>query len=181
MRIIQRFFFLFIVLASINLQAFEQESISSADSGDNYIDQLLMMRPPIRPPPRPNPPPYPPPYPPRPNPPPYPHPYPPAVTCQADDAGYEEHYGGHRNCRECLQVHGECVETCSRITETYTCNYQGIYPDGRTQMFTGFGQTQYQAEQDAVYQCRRYGLYDCRYAGCDVRRDQDVISRRSCR
>lgn len=134
---------------------------------------------PGQPPPYPGRPPAP--YPGNPGRPPAQPPYGGGITCQANDEGWEEHRGGHRSCRECLAVHGQCVETCTRNYESHQCRFDGYDPRMGARSFTGFGNTRYQAEDDALYQCRRAGYYDCRYVNCTVSTDRQVVSERMCR
>lgn len=99
-----------------------------------------------------------------------------AVTCVSNDDGYEEHWGGHYSCGECLSHHGNCIETCSsRMTE---CQAQGIDRYGRVINFLGRGDIRWRAEDDAMRNCY-YNATNCRVTSCQDR--QDVVSRRSCR
>lgn len=124
-------------------------------------------RPPVRPPPDRG---YPPPPPPRHD-----------VTCTAVDTGHEEHRYGHGSCHECLQHHGNCIERCEATYEQHSCLFQGVDGRGGAYNFTGYGRTRYEAQDDALYACRRAGYYDCRYVSCNVTRDRQEVSRRYCR
>lgn len=99
------------------------------------------------------------------------------VTCRADDRGYEEHGGGHYSCGECLQYHGECIETCS--SNMYECRVDGYDRYGRLVSFTGRGYDQWRAQDDALNACRYNYATNCYVNGCSNR--QDVVSRRDCR
>ena len=98
------------------------------------------------------------------------------VTCTSEDTGYEEHWGGHYSCGECLSQHGNCIETCkSQMTE---CQVQGTDRYGRVINFLGRGDARWRAEDDAMRNCY-YNATNCRVTTCQDR--QDVVSRRSCR
>lgn len=133
---------------------------------------------PYRPPGRPPHPPRPPggnPYPGQP----YPgNPYPGyGVTCRADDRGHEEHWGGHYSCGECLQRHGECIETCSSATTE--CRVEGRDRYGSVISFLGRGQDRWSAESEAIRACQYNYATNCYVVSCEDR--QEVVSRRSCR
>ncbi|MBY0554958.1 hypothetical protein K2P97_10550 [bacterium] len=99
------------------------------------------------------------------------------VTCRADDRGYEEHGGGHYSCGECLQHHGECIETCS--SNMYECRVDGYDRYGRLVSFLGRGYDQWRAQDEALNACRYNYATNCYVNGCSNR--QDVVSRRDCR
>ena len=103
------------------------------------------------------------------------------VQCRAQDNGWEEHWGAHRSCHECLAKHGGCTETCERIDRRLACTYDGVRPDGRRVPFTGYGDDRREAEMDAENQCYRSGFRDCRYVRCDNQTQREVILRRQCR
>lgn len=102
---------------------------------------------------------------------------PPAVTCDARDRGYEEHWGGHGSCGECLSRHGECIETCSEILTV--CEAEGRDRTGYVRAFRGQGRDRWEAERDALDTCYYRGFDYCRVTRCQ--NEQQIISRRDCR
>jgi hypothetical protein len=99
------------------------------------------------------------------------------ITCTASDRGWEEHWGGHHSCGECLSKHGECVETCT--AETQVCQAKGLDWNGQLVTVTGESSDRWDAERRAWDSCQYRGLRDCRVESCESRDEQ--ISRRSCR
>lgn len=104
------------------------------------------------------------------------------ITCNAVDAGFEEHPGGHFDCFSCLSRHGQCIETCS--ANEYVVTVQGEVYDFNTrrtylQPYYGYGQDQWAAENDAFRQCQWARAERCGV----VRRDFNPreISRNYCR
>lgn len=100
-----------------------------------------------------------------------------AVTCKAQDRGHEEHWGGHYSCGECLQKHGECVETCSSVM--IECRVDGYDRTGRLVSFLGRGYDQWSAQDDAIRACQYNYATNCYVAGCNQR--EDVVGRTACR
>ncbi len=97
------------------------------------------------------------------------------LVCRAVDKGWEEHSSGHGSCDECLQRHGSCEETCSiRFT---TCQVTGKDIRGRTITLTASGDSRYEAEGEALDNCRRY-LNQCSVSSCSS--DSEIISRKTC-
>lgn len=97
------------------------------------------------------------------------------LVCRAVDKGWEEHSSGHGSCDECLQRHGSCVETCSiRFT---TCQVTGKDIRGRTITLTGAGDSRYDAESEALDNCRRY-LNQCSVSSCSSA--SETLSRKTC-
>ena len=43
-----------------------------------------------------------------------------SYDCKASDRGWEEHFGGHKSCDECLEHHGECEMKCYSYEFTAT-------------------------------------------------------------
>ncbi|MGE5084953.1 MAG: hypothetical protein ACM3MG_01535 [Bacillota bacterium] len=102
----------------------------------------------------------------------------PVVTCSASDRGWEEHFGGHRDCNSCLRKHGQCVETCS--AESYRSVAEGLDYRGYRMTVEARGQTQYQTERKAFERCARmYRYSNCRIVSTTPKKE--IISRRSCR
>lgn len=100
------------------------------------------------------------------------------VTCSASDRGWEEHFGGHRDCGSCLAKHNECVETCS--IQSYVCQAKGTTAQGRYILFTGQGQNRFEAESEARRRCEwNRNVRSCYITSCSTRSTQ--VSRRSCR
>ena len=99
------------------------------------------------------------------------------ISCRAEDKGWEEHFGGHGSCGECVRYHGRCVETCS--ANTVDCQVDGQDQYGRNVTFYGRAGDQYQSEELAMYNCRYNYAYNCRVVQCN--QHQDVVSRRDCR
>ena len=123
----------------------------------------------------------------RPAPYPYPGPgYPPPhsgypsgpVTCTAADRGWEEHAGGHYSCGECVAYHGNCLETCR--SNDFQCTVEGRDAYGRVFAVHGRGYDRWQAENEALRNCR-YQSYagHCYVRGCN--QQTYIVSQRSCR
>jgi hypothetical protein len=107
-----------------------------------------------------------------------PGPYPPYnVSCTYTDTGWEEHWGGHNSCGECLSKHGNCYETCS--TQTEVCEAKGTDRNGTLVTVSGESPDRYDSERRAYDSCYYHGLQDCRVDICTTREDQ--VSRRLCR
>ncbi len=102
------------------------------------------------------------------------------ITCSAADRGWEEHWTGHADCRECLRKHGECIESCEQTFNYRACKFEGRDRTGRTQMFEGQDEDRRQAELEAENKCFRAGYRDCRFVRCDLNQERELISRRSC-
>lgn len=100
----------------------------------------------------------------------------PQVTCTASDNGWEEHWGSHRSCGECLAKHGDCIETCS--IDYNVCQAEGVDYRGYKMTMEGRGDSRYRAEDEAMSLCQR--RYDnCRIVSCKT--SSETVSRRSCR
>lgn len=99
------------------------------------------------------------------------------VTCQAADRGWEEHGSGHYSCGECLQEHGECVETCTTLN--VECRVDGYDRNGRLVSFLGRGNDQWRAQDDAIRACQYNYATNCYVVSCN--QQQNVVSRRDCR
>lgn len=98
------------------------------------------------------------------------------IQCVASDRGWEEHWGGHSGCGECLRVHGECTETCSR--SYYVCQAEGTDQGGRRYTSEGRAESRYQAEDDAIRACYYYRYQNCRVTNCN--QNSETVSRRDC-
>lgn len=103
------------------------------------------------------------------------------VTCTATDNGWEEHWGGHSSCSQCTAVHGRCTETCS--SEEYRCTAEGTVSgygssSTRTETFRGRGDDRWDAERDALNECRRYNAQGCTIKECGS--DTQIVSSRGC-
>lgn len=85
-------------------------------------------------------------------------------NCRAEDEGWEEHRGGHYDCRECLARHGRCVEDC-QITE-FRCIAQGDRW-GRPIQVEEYAYDQREAEDHALWSCHNKGARYCRIVTCD--------------
>jgi len=96
--------------------------------------------------------------------------------CVARDNGYEEHWGGHRDCRSCLQKHGNCTETC--YDEYYVCTASGTDRNGVSRDFQSDGRDRWDAQDRAERRCRRAGYNNCFSRTCDSQ--DEVVSRRGC-
>ncbi|KYG69479.1 hypothetical protein AZI87_09880 [Bdellovibrio bacteriovorus] len=103
-------------------------------------------------------------------------PHRPNITCSATDDGWEEHWGGHGSCRECLAKHGNCVETCK--SSFYSCTAEGTDYRGYRMTMQGRGPDRYSSERDAIYQCQ-YRYNNCRIVSCSE--TSETVSRRDCR
>lgn len=103
-------------------------------------------------------------------------------SCRVEDAGFEEHWGGHRSCGECLSRHGDCNVVCETEVVQWQCFYIGRDVYGRTQNFEYTDTDRDYAEYQARRQCERAGYRECLYNTCAERgRDRRVVSSRSCR
>lgn len=99
------------------------------------------------------------------------------LSCVANDAGYEEHNGGHYSCGECLREHDNCVETCTEVGNVQ-CEAQGYNRRGRLVSFVGEGYDQRDAQNDALDQCD-YRASNCRVVRCGQARGRSTS--RDCR
>lgn len=99
----------------------------------------------------------------------------PNISCNAVDKGWEEHFGGHRNCDDCLKKHGKCVETCS--LEYYTCEATGIDSLGGSITVKGSGDDRWEAESNARRHCDR-NFRNCSVSNCNSK--AETISKRTC-
>lgn len=100
----------------------------------------------------------------------------PQVTCTARDDGWEEHWGAHRDCRECLAKHGNCIETCE--TKYFTCQAEGVDYRGYKMTMEARGESRYMTEREAKDRCQ-YRYDNCRIVSCNE--NSETVSRRSCR
>ena len=100
------------------------------------------------------------------------------VTCTASDRGWEEHWGGHGSCGECVQRHGDCVESCYEVR--HICEAQGSDFQGRIRTFTVRAPDRWTAEREAIRQCEwDRSMRSCAITSCREERLQ--VSHRSCR
>lgn len=89
-------------------------------------------------------------------------------TCTARDRGHEEHWGGHRSCRDCLYDHGECTYSCS--IENFQCYASGVDQNGQQRTFEAYSDySEYDARDRALERCYGSQLRDCRVVDCQVR------------
>jgi hypothetical protein len=102
------------------------------------------------------------------------------ITCYAQDSGHEEHYGGHRSCRECLRQHSRCLEICQELTQRHYCQVRG-FSRNNNYRFTGTGHSRREALDQAVRLCYRAGYNTCRLEQCWHDRRENVVSRSWCR
>jgi hypothetical protein len=96
--------------------------------------------------------------------------------CSASDDGWEEHWGGHSSCSECLSKHGGCHETC--YEEYYECTAEGTNDSGFTRQVTERGESEWRTEDRAVDSCRYERLQNCHSKGCN--REREKVSTHSC-
>ncbi|QDK36688.1 hypothetical protein [Bdellovibrio sp. NC01] len=107
-----------------------------------------------------------------------PNPGRPNITCSARDNGWEEHWGGHRDCRECVAKHGNCTETCS--ASYFTCQAEGVDYRGYKMTLEGRAPSRYETERQVMDLCQRqYRYQNCRIISCNE--NSETVSRRSCR
>lgn len=104
-----------------------------------------------------------------------------ADYCTAQDKGWEEHWGGHSSCSECLRKHGKCVETC--YSKEYKVVVTGIVRDGwsntdREEEFFGVGDSEWQAESEALRNCSWRNAYNCRTKSSESR--DNLVSSNRC-
>ena len=99
-------------------------------------------------------------------------------SCTYNDAGFEEHFGGHGSCSSCLKSHGECNEECSATS--YSCTASGTSTAGAVETTEGFSDfSENDARDRALDRCVMAGNKNCVVADCDPERK--LISSRSCR
>ncbi|MBS1972456.1 MAG: beta-sandwich domain-containing protein [Bdellovibrionales bacterium] len=102
------------------------------------------------------------------------------ISCSATDKGWEEHWGGHGSCGECLKKHGECIETCTATDVVVYGTGYDVY--GRIAKFEGRGGDSYDARRDMQQVCDYYRLTRCESdPGKSDSTNSDVVSRRSCK
>jgi hypothetical protein len=110
-----------------------------------------------------------------------PYPNPPSygpVTCISADYSYEQHPGAHYSCGECLSYHYNCLETCRSYEVDCQVERRDFF--GRSSVVYGRGYDQWQAQDDAVRNCRNQPLTaSCRVMGCY--QQSNIVSQRSCR
>lgn len=98
------------------------------------------------------------------------------VTCSATDNGWEEHWGGHRDCSSCLAKHGNCTERCEATY--YTCKAEGTDYRGYAMTMEARGDSRFYTEREAMDRCQ-YRYQNCRITNCSE--SSETVSRRSCR
>lgn len=86
------------------------------------------------------------------------------VRCSAVDRGWEEHFGGHATCEDCVRRHGSCIETCE--FSEHTCVAEGRRWGGRPIQAEGYGYSRWEAERQAVETCERRGARRCYVINC---------------
>ena len=99
------------------------------------------------------------------------------ISCAATDAGFEEHWGGHRSCGECLAQHGRCIETCQ--TNSFVCHAEGLSRFGRDTFEAYSDRSEAEARDEALDRCYDSGARNCRAIRCDSNRQ--IVSQNSCR
>lgn len=100
----------------------------------------------------------------------------PNVSCSATDKGWEEHWGGHSDCRSCMKKHGNCTETCS--AEYYEVTAEGVDYRGYKMTVESRGNSRYEAEREALRTCN-YRYSNCKVTASNSR--SETVSRRSCK
>lgn len=103
------------------------------------------------------------------------------MNCRVEDKGHEEHFRGHRSCRECLALHGECIETCEGGGQQNVCSVNGYDRRGRARNFVGSGYDRGEARREAMQQCRQSRFSGCRLEQCYVERNRGGRFSRDCR
>lgn len=101
------------------------------------------------------------------------------VSCRAGDAGWEEHWGGHSSCGECLKKHGRCIETCTQTY--YSCRAVGVEGYGdyeRTIEFEALAPNRWRAQDKALERCWRSGASSCSVRDCNSQ--SETVSRKNC-
>lgn len=96
--------------------------------------------------------------------------------CSASDNGWEEHFGGHSSCGECLSRHGSCSERCYETS--YSCSAVGTRYDGSQDTITAHDRFEYGARDEAMRRCYYSGLRDCHSSYCNT--ESNLVSSRSC-
>ena len=99
------------------------------------------------------------------------------ISCSYTDDGHEEHSRGHRDCNDCMSKHGKCKETCS--ASYAVCKVEGRDYRGYAMTVEGKGDSQYEAEREALRRCDRNNYSDCRRVSCNS--ESETVSRRTCR
>ena len=102
-------------------------------------------------------------------------------SCTYNDAGFEEHFGGHGSCSSCLKSHGECNEECSATSFACSASGTSLSGNGGT-METAEGYSDFSesdARDRALDRCVMAGNKNCVVDDCEPQRK--LISSRSCR
>ena len=99
-----------------------------------------------------------------------------ALSCVAQDDGWEEHSRSHDSCRSCLRQHGECVEVCS--SSTVSCIVSANNRRGRVQEIEATGRDLWEAKNKAMRRCQRQGFRHCELESCDE--NKHIVSRTRC-
>lgn len=102
------------------------------------------------------------------------------IVCSTKDNGWEEHWGGHNTCGECLAKHGGCVEICSEVN--YSCTAKGKTSSGSEVSAQAIGPDRYDSADEAIRRCQSMGGTDCRassYSDCEEVKNES--SRSTCR
>ena len=97
-------------------------------------------------------------------------------ACASFDFGWEEHFGGHRDCRDCMARHGRCYEDCN--FSEFSCVAQG-QKWGRLFEVEERGYDERDTEDRALWACHNRGGNYCRLIGRCNRADRS--ERRECR
>jgi len=108
------------------------------------------------------------------------------LECTASDRGWEEHWGGHRDCRECLRKHGKCVEKC--YINEFVATAEG-YNHGYRYTEMASGDSRWEAERRAIRRCEmrgdrgrrgRHGRDNNRCRVINVESRKNLYSNRNC-
>ncbi len=101
------------------------------------------------------------------------------IVCSASDDGWEEHWGGHSTCGECLSKHGGCAEKCSEVS--YSCKAKGTAPNGESISKEAIGIDRYQTADEALQRCQASGASNCSAsAHSDCSEVYNEVSRKRC-
>ncbi len=98
------------------------------------------------------------------------------LKCVATDDGWEEHWGGHATCSECLEEHGECTMRCYENDFTVVVEGRDYYGNFRRVEAADFSSSR--ARVKAMDRCYDRGLSECRVV--DENRNERLVEKYRC-
>ena len=113
------------------------------------------------------------------------------LNCSYSDNGYEEHWGGHESCSDCLSHHAACTESCDKSVQVCTAlgsprpteigHRPGEPNPPAVQLVSIVGisaESDSEARTNAMVACAQGGYYECRVDSC--RSERQNVSIRDC-